>query len=204
MIGTFFGGPLIAGYLIAENFKVFDEKDRAKKVLIYSIILTVLIFGSLLIFPFSDKIPNFVIPLISLSLANFIFQIYQESKIKVHLTKGGQAYNLWRSVGIGFIGTIIIILPVLGYVYFSERNSEFYNTTKTYGFTKNSIIYDKKGFTEKEIDFLAIGLQKLTFFNNEVQRFIYVKKAGINFELSITGIAFIDSMNDFCPSTDTT
>lgn len=27
--GTFLGGPLVAGYLIAENFKVFNEKKRA-------------------------------------------------------------------------------------------------------------------------------------------------------------------------------
>lgn len=43
--GTFLGGHLVAGHLIAENFKVFGEKDRAKKTWIYTIIATVIIFG---------------------------------------------------------------------------------------------------------------------------------------------------------------
>ena len=30
-IATFLGGPLVAGYLIAENFKAFNEPDKSKK-----------------------------------------------------------------------------------------------------------------------------------------------------------------------------
>ena len=186
MIGAFIGGPLVAGYLIAENFKVFDEKENEKKAWIYSIIITVLIFGSLFTIPNIDKIPKQIIPLIYTYFAVFIYQKYQETKIKVHLNDGGQTYNLWRTIGIGFIGLIIIILPIFGYAYLSERNSEVFNTTRTYGITKNSIIYDKKDFTEKEIDILAKGLQSVLFFNNDVQRYIYVKKVGNNYELSIT------------------
>jgi len=29
-VGTFLGGPLVAGYTIAENFKIFGEIDKAK------------------------------------------------------------------------------------------------------------------------------------------------------------------------------
>jgi len=30
-VGTFLGGPLVAGYLIAQNFKTFNEQDNIKK-----------------------------------------------------------------------------------------------------------------------------------------------------------------------------
>jgi hypothetical protein len=43
--GTFLGGPLVAGYLIAENFKVFNEPNKVKLTWIYAIIATIVIFG---------------------------------------------------------------------------------------------------------------------------------------------------------------
>ena len=38
-VGTFLGRPLVAGSLIAENFKVFNQPAKAKIAWIYSIIL---------------------------------------------------------------------------------------------------------------------------------------------------------------------
>lgn len=40
-VGTFLGGPLVAGYFIAENFKVFGEYGKAKKTWIYAILTTI-------------------------------------------------------------------------------------------------------------------------------------------------------------------
>lgn len=186
LIGTFLGGPLVTGYLISRNFKVFDELDRARKTWIYSIIITVLIIGCLFTIPNIDKLPNQIIPLINTALALFIIQKYQEANIKTYLTEGGQTYNIWRSIGIGIIGLIIIAIPVFGYVYFQEVNTGLYNTTKAYGITKNSLIYDKKGLTEKELDFIASNLQSVSFFDNENQRYVYVKKIGNNYELTVS------------------
>lgn len=31
-LGTFFCGPLVAGYCLAENFKAFGDKEKAKKL----------------------------------------------------------------------------------------------------------------------------------------------------------------------------
>ena len=57
-VGTFLGGPLVAGYLIAENFKVFHQNDRVKKTWIYSIIATIVIFGVAFAIPDNIKIPK--------------------------------------------------------------------------------------------------------------------------------------------------
>ena len=44
-LGTLLGGPLVAGYLIAENFKTLNEPEKVKITWIFSILATVIIFG---------------------------------------------------------------------------------------------------------------------------------------------------------------
>ena len=48
-VGAFIGGPLVAGYFIAENFKVFNQPDKAKRTWVITIIVTILIFGGIYI-----------------------------------------------------------------------------------------------------------------------------------------------------------
>src|SRR6266487_6381979 len=76
-VGTFLGGPLVAGYLIAENFKIFSEPDRAKKTWIYAIIATVVIFGGIFLIPDTVKIPNQIIPLIYTGITYYLVQHFQ-------------------------------------------------------------------------------------------------------------------------------
>ncbi|MGB3453203.1 MAG: hypothetical protein WBA59_05210 [Moheibacter sp.] len=44
-VGTFLGGPLVAGYYIAENFKAFNDSKKAKKTWFFAILSTIAIFG---------------------------------------------------------------------------------------------------------------------------------------------------------------
>lgn len=62
-LGTFLGGPLIAGYFIAENYKVFGEYGKAKAAWIYAIAATIVIFGSVIFIPETARIPNYIIPI---------------------------------------------------------------------------------------------------------------------------------------------
>ena len=45
-IGTFLGGPLVAGYLAAENFKRFGQPDKVRTAWVVAIIATVVIVGA--------------------------------------------------------------------------------------------------------------------------------------------------------------
>jgi hypothetical protein len=40
-VGTFLGGPIVAGYFIAENFKVFGDFDKVKSILIFGLIFMI-------------------------------------------------------------------------------------------------------------------------------------------------------------------
>ena len=86
--GTFLGGPLAAGYLIAENFKILNESEKVKNTWFISILCTIIIFGGVLLIPNIDKIPRQLIPLIYTAIAYYIVKYYQGAKIEEFLKTG--------------------------------------------------------------------------------------------------------------------
>lgn len=108
-LGTFIGGPLVAGYLIAENYKQLGQQEKAKKTWIIAIIATIIIFGGVFLIPGIEKIPNYLIPLIYTGIASYLVQHFQGKQIKSHVEQGGQLYSIWRAVLAGVIGLAIII-----------------------------------------------------------------------------------------------
>ncbi|MDE3236300.1 MAG: hypothetical protein KGO81_10125 [Bacteroidota bacterium] len=118
-IGTFIGGPLVAGYLAAENFKKLGQIDKAKTSWIISICVTIVIFASVFLIPNMDKIPNYLIPLIYTGIARFLVQKFQGSAIKSHIAASGQTYSTWRAVWIGLIGLLGLLLIIFIIILFA-------------------------------------------------------------------------------------
>lgn len=112
-VGAFLGGPLVAGYFIAENFKAFEENEKAKKTWIIAIIVTVLVFGFAFLIPDDVTIPNQIIPILYTGIAYYMTQHFQGEKIKEHIENGGVYFNWWRTIGVGFIGLFITILAAV-------------------------------------------------------------------------------------------
>lgn len=185
-VGTFLGGPLVAGYLIAENFKVFNQNDRVKKTWIYSIIATVVIFGGAFSIPENVKIPNQIIPLIYTLIAYQIVQIYQKAKIATYINSGGQFYSWWRTVLVGLIGLIVTIIPIFVFVMLTDTTANIGADTKTYGIMKHEISFDKDNISEAEVNKLADAFISTTFFDQAVTKYVYVKKLKTNLEISIS------------------
>jgi hypothetical protein len=104
---TFFGGPLVAGYLIAENFKAFHDPINAKKAWLSSIFATALLFGIVFIVPHADKIPSVAFPLAYSFLAFYLVERYQGKLIQEHLGSGGKSFKWWRALLIGLAGAAI-------------------------------------------------------------------------------------------------
>ncbi len=194
--GTFLGGPLVAGYLIAENFKVFGDTDKVKKTWIFAIVATVVIFGGIFLVPDIDKIPKHIIPIIYTAIAYVLVQHYQGAKINSHISAGGQLFNWWRAAGIGLVGAIITFLSILGIAYLSDSVANASVTTKTYGIMKHEIDFDKSNISEKEVDNLADGFVKTTFFAQAVAKKVYAKKVGNNYELSFACDKSVTSSSD--------
>ena len=178
-VGTFLGGPLVAGYLIAENFKVFNQVHRVMKTWIYSIITTIVIFGGIFLIPESVKIPNQIIPIIYTVIAYYLVQLYQGPKITAHINAGGRIYSWWRTIGVGLIGLAITIIPIFGIAYFSNTATNAVITTKTYSVMKHEIAFDKNNISESEVDKIADSFTKAAFFDQVAKKCVFAKKVEI-------------------------
>jgi hypothetical protein len=181
---TFLGGPLVAGYMMASNFKVFGENEKAKWTWFWTIFFTVALFGTLFFLPQNllDKTPKYIIPLLYSIATLSIVKHYQGQKIDAHLSAGGQKYNGWRAFTISLIGLAIILIPVLGTYY--VFNSEL-STTRTYGSLKHTIAFDEKNISSMEVDSIANALSTTGFFDEAQQKEVFVKKIGNAYEISI-------------------
>lgn len=185
-VGTFLGGPLVAGYLIAENFKAFDQTDRVRKTWILAIITTFIVFGIAFSIPDSVKIPNQIIPIIYTFIAYQLVQLYQKGKINTHINEGGQIFSWWRTIGIATAGLLITIIPIFGYALLSDSTTTIGTDVKTYGIMNHEISYDQTNITDNEINSLADGFISTTFFDQSITKYVYVRKINQNYEISIS------------------
>lgn len=109
-IATYFGGPLVAGYLVKKNYETLGQPDNAKKSLIIGIVSTILIFAGIFSIPeeIIDKIPNALIPLIYTGIIYLIVERVQGESIKNHKESGGEFYSGWKAAGVGAIAMLIV------------------------------------------------------------------------------------------------
>tara|TARA_R100001369_G_scaffold22674_3_gene41375 strand:+ start:43369 stop:43830 length:462 start_codon:yes stop_codon:yes gene_type:complete len=114
--GSFVGGPLVAGYFIAENFKVLNEPENVKSTWNYTIPLTILVFSLALVIPQSSNFPSIIIPLAYTLFAYYISKHYQGPGIEVHLAAGGEEFDWWRIIGISLLGLIATFIILVIFV----------------------------------------------------------------------------------------
>ncbi|HEY4062146.1 MAG TPA: hypothetical protein VGM30_09610 [Puia sp.] len=108
-IGTILGGPFVAGYFAAENFKRLGRPALAKKSWIIAVAATILLIAAVLFIPGIEKVPPYIIPLVYTGLAQYFIMQHQGEAIKSHLANGGKLYSAWRGLLIGLIGAAILV-----------------------------------------------------------------------------------------------
>jgi hypothetical protein len=120
-VGTFLGGPLVAGYLAAENFKRLGQQDKVRQTWFIAIGATIVIFGGIFLIPGIEKIPNIIIPLIYTAIAQMLIRRYQGAAIKAHIEAGGQTFSIWRAVWIGLVGVLILVAILLVILLLTDK-----------------------------------------------------------------------------------
>ena len=185
-LASFLGGPLAIGYLIAENFKAFEQRDKARITWVATLLSMVVIFGSLFLIPALEKIPNFLIPLIYTSIAYALVNRFQGERIAAHIDAGGEVYSWKRTIGVGLIGLVITLVVLLGtgLVVDSIANADI--TSKTYGRMQHEINFDSTNIPEREVDHIAYSLRLGGFFDDEVTKYVHVEKVDNDIELYIS------------------
>ena len=113
-IGTFLGGPLVAGYLIATNFKQLGEDEKVKKTWLWACIGFVAYMVMATIIP--ETVPAIVFNIIAVAITQVIILNFQSAQIKAHIEAGGPLYSTRRAVLIGLgIGLIFLALALGAY-----------------------------------------------------------------------------------------
>jgi len=202
---AFLGGPLSTGYIIAENFKTFNEPQKVKITWGITIAATILIFGSLLALPdtITDKIPNQLIPFIYTAIAIAIIRHYQKTKITDYFAEGGEKQNWGRVICVGLIGLAVTLLffAIIAFITGDLSNESPNLDSKTYGKLHHEILYDKTNISENEINQIAYGLTEIAFFDEEVPKVIIVKKTDNDYEITMaiieSAINNNETLNEF-------
>jgi hypothetical protein len=117
-VGTMLGGPLVAGYLMAKNFKAFNEISKAKKTWIYSIIGTILIFGGAFLIPDDVKMPKQIIPLLYTMIAYLFAKHFQSKNISAYIALGGKPFGWRRTIVVSLIGLGITLVLIFVFLLF--------------------------------------------------------------------------------------
>lgn len=124
-LGSYIGGPFIAGYMIAKNFKAFKDTKRENTTWIITILFLIFFFIVIFSIPEDSKIPNYIIPITYTAVASYLMQLLQGKSLAKHLSSGGQIHSKWRSVGIGLVGAIVTLMMIIGISAITESNKSY-------------------------------------------------------------------------------
>ena len=116
-LGTFLGGPLVATYMLAENYKKFGMPEKATKVWIIGIVAVIVLFTLMLSVPDDIAIPNLLIPAIMAGIVYGIVKASQAELIKNHIAAGGEVYGWGRNLVVAIIGIIVTIIVMFAAAY---------------------------------------------------------------------------------------
>jgi len=108
---NFFGGPLVAGYCIAQNFKTFNDLEKARNTWIITVLCTIAIIG--ISFSLPENFPKIIFPALYSFIAAQIIQNYQEENIQKHNENGGDTFSGWRVTFIAFLSFSILFASIM-------------------------------------------------------------------------------------------
>lgn len=181
-VAAYLGGPLTAGYMIAQNYKAFGEKQKARKTLGSGATVLAAMIVFVFFVPYGERIPNFIYAILYAGTSYSLVRILQGEKIRAHVRAGGVIHSWYRTLAVSFIGLAVSVVPFAGIGYALYEIDTAQETSKTYGRLKHEIGFNKGNISETEIDRIAEGLQETTFFDEEYQKFVYVGKKGNDYE----------------------
>ena len=118
-IATFLGGPLVTGYLLADNYRQLGETQKIPTTWMGAILATGAIFVIGLYLPANT--PPYLLPIAYTIAAYYVAQNLQGVKIRAHIAAGGEIWSIWRAVVAGLVGLVIIIALALAAFFLMDQ-----------------------------------------------------------------------------------
>ena len=107
------GNPLIAAYMVTENFKSFNKPQRIAETWLFAGLLTVVFIVLSKVDPKLGKALALSLPFLNAALIGKFTRTYQADRIKAFKSNGGQFYGYGRILIIFLIGLLLSICMVL-------------------------------------------------------------------------------------------
>ncbi len=137
IFGGFFASPIVSGYLMYSNFKTINEPDKARNVLVISILFTILFFVGIFQIPedIIDRIPKFAFSLFNSAVIYLYAKRAQGDILEKHKAdekdfhSGGRVFVVSLAVAVVLAGTVFatIYLSVpKEYDLYDEEMALFY------------------------------------------------------------------------------
>ncbi|QEM12623.1 hypothetical protein [Mucilaginibacter rubeus] len=115
-IVTFLFGPLAAGYLVSQNYKAFDQREKVTATWIIAVVALIAVVGLAIFTSGIERFPKFVFPLAYAWGTFLLVQKFQGEQMKEHSAAGGTTFTIWRALLAGLIclvATLAIIFVIL-------------------------------------------------------------------------------------------
>lgn len=122
-IATLIGGPLVAAYLVASNFKKLEEANKVVKTWLIAIVVLIGVLTISFFLP--DSIPNVVYNLAFYFIAASFVQKYQAAQIAAHKNSGGLTYKTYRAVLIALAFDLVLVGVILICYALTDVNTIF-------------------------------------------------------------------------------
>lgn len=182
-MGTFLGSPVVAGYLMAKNYKAWGDEDSAKRSMIFGLVGTIFIVAVIVLLPeeMMSKVPNYLLPIIYTAVVQGLAEHYQSDQIEQHLENGHGRESYWKAAGFGMVGCVIILavlLPVSIYQPLYEGE------LKTYGPQQHEIYFDEN-VSPYLSDSLASSLYGFGYFNGSAQGAAHIGRRSEHYVITL-------------------
>jgi len=118
MVATFLGGPLGGGYMISENYKLFNQPTKATQAIIFSVLALIILFTIGYLIPDDSSFPPSILPLLYAIAIRQIAQAAQGGLIQTHTSASGATFTWGRAIAVGVMALIITSVPIVIIAYF--------------------------------------------------------------------------------------
>lgn len=115
-IATFVCGPLAAGYLVSQNYKAFNQREKVTTTWIISVVALLMLIGLAAFTSSVERFPKFIFPLVYAWGTFLLVQKFQGEQMKEHFATGGKTFTIWRALLAGLIClavTLAVIFVIL-------------------------------------------------------------------------------------------
>jgi hypothetical protein len=162
LIGTFFAGAFVGGYMLAANYKILGQKEKVLPTWLAVIAVTIAMIGIIFFVPGGEGIPSAAFTLPIVGVIALVYKNTQEEAVEQFIAEGGEEYSGWRVVGlVAVVASIFIILGVGTYLFYAEQIEE--------GDWIEQTIEEPAPAPESDIATLSYGDEghNITYFTNQ-------------------------------------